>query len=361
MTQPDIDKALSLLRESKNLPYGDVRLRLTEEAVRIADSTADEELMFYLRLEQIDSATFSGRRERALTAFSWCLSKFRAEPEEYEQYRRSLLWRFKYVMVEVIELPQISRSEFDDLANQMTQEYQAAGYNLRPVHYLKMQFATPLGDRDWARREYDTFQATPRDTMADCEACEADSVIEYHELFDEHQQMIDLAQPSLQGKCTCAEAPHRTYAYVLRPLAKLNRLQEADECQRQGYRLIRDNPSFLRHVGLHMAYLAHRENWAPAVGMFEKHLAWALSTFQLRSQYVFYAAALHVLKQIEPQHPTQKLRLPKEFPNYNAEDEYQTSEVIQWLQTEVDKVGERFDSRNGSSFHTTEYTERLVY
>ena len=52
--------------------------------------------------------------------------------------------------------------------------------------------------------------------MADCEACEADSLTEYYDLIGESAKAVDIARPNLEGLRQCKEVPHRVLSFVLR-------------------------------------------------------------------------------------------------------------------------------------------------
>ena len=173
--------------------------------------------------------------------------------------------------------------------------------------------------------------------------------------------MVEAAEPALAGRVTCEEVPHRTLNYVLRPLALLGRHDEADAHQKKGYRLIRGNPSFLRYVALQIAYLTHRERHRTAVNMFQRHLAWALATFELRSQYMFDLAAIRLLGQLADRRPTAKLNLPQAFPLFDPSGQYELAPLIGWFKDRSRALAERFDARNGNDFFSREMVERLAY
>ncbi|QDU95689.1 hypothetical protein [Lignipirellula cremea] len=361
MTNDSYDQAARLLQEARALPNGDVQLRMTEEAVRLVDRSGDPDFQFYARLKLVEAATFSGKREKSLAAFAWCLSAFQAEPTRYDHYEHDLLWGFKYMLSEAIELPQISRAEFEQLAAQMVELYRRGGYNLRPVHSLQMQFAVSTGEYEIARAELQRYRRMERDPLADCAACEDSNDTEVAGLAGDFKKMLALSEPALAGRVSCATVPHDTCADCLWPLAMLGRYEEADANQRRGYRLIRNNSSFLRSTGRHMAYLVHRNRQRAALGILERHLSWALDTFQLWSQYHFFVAARSLMRLVGEKKTQIKLNLPAPFPLYQKSGEYETAVLVQWFEEKVNTVGERFNQRNGNQFATTEFLQQLEY
>ena len=137
------------------------------------------------------------------------------------------------------EFPQISLNQLEGLFEEMATLYRHYGYGMRAVYYCRFVVALNNGDRATATQWLSRFQSEPRYAMANCEACEADDLVKYYELMDDFEKAIEIAQPSFDGQRRCTEVPHRTLNYVLRPLAILGRYEEADRCQRRGYRLIR--------------------------------------------------------------------------------------------------------------------------
>ena len=361
MSRAEWDRFNRLTAEAASLPHGEVRVRLLEEAVRRADVKRDMEAMFDARMNLAESACFSGQVEKAFTAFAWCLAKFESDADRFRSQQFSVLWKFKNILHNASEFPQLALDQVEELLSQMASLYRRCGYNMRPVHYLRFVFATDIGDREVASESFARFRAEPRDGMADCRACEADSEIEYYNLMEEPERAVEAAMPNLLGRQSCVEVPHRTYSYVLRPLALLGRNEEADGYRRKGYRLIRQNPVFLSHVALQIVYLIHRGRVQPAVRMLERHLSWALKTAQLRARYLFYTAAKRALGHLAKRKPTHKLGFPPAFPAFQRSANYDLAELIGWFDAEQSALGNRFNARNGNDFFTKELAARLDY
>ena len=361
MSDTNLDRIEELSAEDWSLPHGEVQVRLLEEAVRLADVVRDQDLMFRTRLSFIHSAVFSGHTELALPAFAWCLAQFESDPSRYQRQQHSVLWSFKYILHFADNFPQLTRDQVERLEGQMAEIYDRCGYNMRPVHYVRLGFATGIGDRELAKESFANYRAVPRDTMADCIACEADGELEYYALIDEPEKAVKAVEPSLAGQRTCAEVPHRTYSDALRPLALLERYKEADEYQRKGYRLIRNNPKFLQQVAWQMAYLVHRERREPALRMLERHLPWALDTYYLRNRYLFYVSAKRTLNCFVGKRRAKKLHLPSTFPAFSPTGSYDLAELIAWFDSELKALGARFDARNQNDFFTRDLVERLQY
>lgn len=361
MSGNDADRVWDLLRQASSLPHGEIQVRLTEEAVNLAEAGRDLDLMFAARQKLVGNAVYSGRLEKALPAFAWCLSHLEREPERFSGYKFHLLWEFKNILHNVDEFPQLSIEQITALRDQMASLYRQSGYNMRPVHYTSLTFAMRSGHFAEAAQSFAKYRETRRDSMADCLACEADSDAEYYMLIGEHEQALDAAGPPLRQERTCTEVPHRTYSNMLRSLALLGRYEEADEYQRKGYRLVRNKVIFLAHLGWQLAYQAHRDRLSSALRMLEVNLAIALDTHHQRSRYLFFLAARRVLALAAKKKGTQKLNLPQSFPLYSPTEKYDLAELLNWVDGENARVAAQFDARNGNRYHSENLVEFVNY
>jgi hypothetical protein len=347
--------------QAQDLPEGDAKIKLLEEALRYADLSQDKDAMFDARMELIQAATFGGRIELALNAFAWTLAQYESDNQRYEHYHHDLLWDFKWILGNVDQMPDISQEDTERLFERMREHYAAAGYNMRPIENLRFTLADAAGENDEAAKALKLARSIPRDDMADCEACEADQVTDYYAGIDEYEKAVESAGPNLRGERVCGEVPHRTYGHVLRPLAKLGRTKEADEYQRKGYRLIRGNPEFLGQVALHIAYLSHRGRIRAAVGTFSRHLEWSIDTHSLGSRLNFLFASLGLLRRLRKDKQQVKLKIPKAFELYTSDGKYDLDELIAWLDKESQELAQRFDKRNGNSCHREELPRLFDY
>jgi pentatricopeptide repeat protein len=355
----DHEQLEDLLGEAYHLDNGDAKVQLLEEAVKLADALQDVDMSFYSRMQFTEAATFAGRSERLMTSFSWCLAKYKEDPEQFEEYGYDLLWQFKWVIGGVSTFPHISYGEFQRLLGQMKEMYQEHGYGMRPIHYSHFRYCCDTGDFAKASELLGQWDACPPDEMEDCDACETDSLVTYHAEIDQPDIAMEKAKGILSGDQTCAEVPHITYSTLLRSLAQLNRYDEADEFHAKDYRLIRRNPEFIRQVAEHISYLTHRGNLKKAVSLLEKHVGWIIGTYELMPRYYFLTAAAHLLDRLGE--GKKKLKLPTEFEKHDPSGKYDLPQLAGWFKGERDELGAAFDKRNGNDYYSRRVLELLHY
>lgn len=358
MNEHDADLVIELLYEADMMPHGDTAVRMIEEAVQRAAELRDSDLLFYAKLKLAQQSLLGGFPEKALVAFTWCLSEFKTDPQAYESYLHTLLWEFKNLLHSITLFPQISLEQINDMLGQMAEMYRRYDYSPRPIHYLQCVTGIRTGDPPRAEKYFARWQDDPRDEMADCEACECDTRVEYYVFTDQHEQAIEQARPILRGRQTCAEVPHRTLALLLYSYIRLDRREEAQKCHRRGYRILKSNRVFLKQVADHLAYQARFGELAKAAAMLERHLDWALETSDLEARYRFYLAAADAVKRLDGPHT---LRLPSEFPLFREDARYEPASLAAWFEDEARNLETAFNNRNGNDRYTRQVIKSLTY
>src|SRR5262245_42845756 len=133
-----------LLYQAEEMGRGPAQVALVEQAVQIADVHNDREAAFAARDELIEAATFSGRIDLALVAFSWCLAQCDRSPEDFDQDQ--MLWKYKWVIENLADFPQISKRQIDDMFADMERRFVAAGSTRHAVHQIRRDVAVNMGD-----------------------------------------------------------------------------------------------------------------------------------------------------------------------------------------------------------------------
>jgi hypothetical protein len=348
MTDPR-DQIAELLERAEELDEGPAQVAVVEEAVRIADAHHDEEAAFHARKQLVQSASFGGQPDVALVAFSWCLALCDRDPETYDE--AELLWQYKWVIENLPDFPHITRRQIEDLFADMTRRYERNGSTLNAVYQIRRDVAAQMCDRQAAEEANARFERTPRDYLSNCKACVNDSTVEYRLFLGDDAGALDAARPALDGKVTCAEVPHRTYAYVLLPLLRLGKVERAARYYRAGYKLVRPNPKFVRHKAYHLAFLALTGNLDRAVRLFERHLPEAVRTPSDYWRFEFYAAARLFLDRLCEGQEIPPIRVPEELRD-GAEPTLPAQAVAAWFDDRLSELAAAFDARNGNDGHT---------
>lgn len=349
-----------LLREAKMLDHGDTRIMLTEEAVRLAELQCTLDVQFDAQNDLIDAATHGGAPDKALVAFSWSLAQIDKNPGRFPEWQ--ILWRYKWIAGRISGFSQISRSQIAEILDDMERRFQQSGYSLRPVYSERWRVARAMGDTEDAELYYLELEASHRDSMADCPACELDERMLFHIFKDDYERAMRIAEPILEetGRLRCSRVPDATFAHALLPLVRLGRHEDAMRYHLKGYRLAR-NKDFLYEVSEHLLFLVLTENFDKAINVFEKHFQWAIGIADHSSRFHFYLAAWFLLEQLRERGKSSlKLRMPSSFSEYREGGKYETVRVIAWLRDETQELANRFNARNGNDFYTQKISETFA-
>ncbi|QSQ19826.1 hypothetical protein JY651_31655 [Pyxidicoccus parkwayensis] len=342
------EQAQELWERADAMEPGEGKVRLLEEAVRLADAHSDTGLGYMLRDALIDAATFGGFPDKALVAFAWCRGQQKKDPKRFDP--EGMFWKQKWVVGRIKEFPHITRKQIADALDDMEQCFAKADAGRRSVLKLRYMAAREMGDTAEAERLWAAWLEAPRDHLTDCRACELDDELDHHVDKGEWEQALRKARPILEGRQGCAEIPHLTFGTLLYPLFKLDKLEQARELHRRGYSMVAKNREFLATVGEHLEFLALTDNLSRGLSLLEKHLGWALEHPSHRDRFAFYAATAFLLERIlaEGGRDTVSLRLTKSFPGYRADCGYEVKALHAWVDEQAREIASRFDLRNGT-------------
>ncbi|MBD1373627.1 hypothetical protein IC620_14870 [Hazenella sp. IB182357] len=326
-----------LMEQSSELPHGDVKIEILEEAIRIADTLQDEERGFYARMELTDTANFAGRFEKVIPSFSWCLAQLDKAPEYYHEFY--LLWQYKWVLYNLSEFPQIQQDQIEDTFNDFKNRCQQYGYSLRPYYQMKIKYAKLHENHNLAHSCFEAWLEQPRDDLSDCYACELTAQAEHLLHIGQVHAALAIAEPIFKQEVSCAEVPHITYSPFLIPLLENDSPELANEFHQSGMRLIGQKQGFLSTIAHHMKYLTVVDPNA-AIHYMEAFLSEALISHTLDTKFQFFLACSILLKHLDPE-TIATMQLPDHI-------------TSAWIDEEVKRLAQQFDQRNQTHTYAKE-------
>lgn len=345
------DKVKTLIDRSFDHPEGDEKIMMLEEAVRLADTMSDVKLQYQAREAFIEAAYFGGVPEKALVAYAWCLAQFDRNPEQFWEWR--ILWRYKWMVNVICDFPQISREQIYEMLDDMERRFRRAGYGLRAVYKYRYRMEKFFGNREEAIRLYHLAEQTGKDDLSDCNACEADGRVNFSLYCGEDESALRLAESLINGREKCRTVPHRTYSKLLVPLLRLGRREDAWQYHMRGYSMIKNERGMLDYLSEHFIFLSLYGDLKGAARILETHYSWTEKNTDVYERFVFYRGAWLMLdKAMEAGKKTLRLRMPRSFPLYDAEHEYDTARLKEWFEARARELAAKFDARAGNDYFT---------
>ncbi len=334
-----------LLNEADGMPYGAAKTAAIEQVIAHADAGRMTRLSFHARMMCTNAYVYGGEPAKSVVTFSWCLAEYDSNPNAYGGWRHTLLWHFKYMVVAMLKVPEVSLARTYSVLDEMQRRWQDAGSGLNAVYHYRHQVAEHVGDLPAAQEWFDKWRITPRDQLSDCIGCTPSGQARWLHQTGRDEEAVRLAEPLLAGPPTCSEQPQNLLTTLLVPYLRTGRLEQARDAHRRGYLLVRPNLSDLADIGDHVQFCARTGNGARAVEIVERHLPWLDRAPSPYAAMYFAASAALALRlagapEVTLHRPAHGDRPASDVP---------AAELATSLAQEALAVAARFDARNGTS------------
>ncbi|RAY15066.1 tetratricopeptide repeat protein [Actinomadura craniellae] len=340
---------LELMNQAEELPWGDGRTMLVEEALRLAEASDDEVLTFRVRMELRAAYVQGGETAKAFTAFSRCLSEYDRDPtrfDEGDEYR--LLWAFKGTVNALTSFPEVPLDRTLAVLDDMERRYRAGGHGLHPVYTYRCVVSKHVGNAEAADRWYAMWHAAPRTRLSDCEGCDPGTKVLYLAWRGRDADALALAEPVLNRELTCSEQPSTILTELLPVFLREGRLEQAADAHRRAYRTQRSRISELWAIATHLEFCAQSGNEARGLEILQRHLGWLDRAPTPHAAMSFAAAGALLLRRLtETEHGHVTVRRPEH--GDRPETEVPAAELQAELAERALELAARFDARNRTS------------
>lgn len=336
-----------LIEQAYDLPNGAAKIALLERAAEIADLAGDAEAGYEAREAIVEAASFGGFPMKAIVAYSWMLGQYDRNPDAFDAH--TLHWSYKWVIDDVPSFPDVPAEQIESLLQDLRRRYQAYGAGERTYWYYNFRLAMYMGDLGKAGESLREFGKLKKDEMSDCSACELDEQVRYLLLTGQDEAAVRKAKPIVDGRESCAHVPHATLPFLLLPLHRLGRTEEAEAMQPKSYRLIRDNLQFTHEFGEHLGYLSIVD---PQRGLplLERHLPQVETHEDPLNRMMFGLNAAALLSKLIRTGESFVLNLPPSSRFYELAD--RPDELRAKLESEAFGTAAALDRRNGNAYYT---------
>ncbi|MCO5974381.1 hypothetical protein [Actinoallomurus soli] len=340
-----VEQAFEVLGRAGELPYGQARTIMVEEALRLAEAAADERLAYRIRHYLRNEYTQSGERAKAFAVFVRCLSDYDRNPELGEEHR--LFWGFKGTVTGLTRFPEIPLDRTLAVLDDMERRYRLAGEGLQPVYMCRAVVTQHIHGAEAAEEWYTRWHAAPRTRLSDCEGCDPSSKVAYLGARGRDEDAMALAEPLLRGELGCDEQPQTILTELLPIYLRTGRLDAAVDAHRRAYRAQRDRLSELWGIAVHLEFCARTGNEARGLELLERHLGWLDRAPTPYDGMRFAAAGALLLRRLaEIGHGDVSVRRPAHGDRPTAE--VPAADLRAELTREALDLAARFDARNGT-------------
>jgi tetratricopeptide (TPR) repeat protein len=275
LTAEEIRAALATCQR---LPAGRPKSQQLEALAEQAKETGDLRLEAEILIALSSAYQYGAEQERLPVLLGRLLQLLDQFPAELGTLSWTIHWRLKWMTIGLVRNPAVPLETAYRWLDELSRRYRQRGYSPRPVHALRWELASNLGDDTTASAEMEASIAAPRDRMADCEACERNDWGRWRAALGDDVGALTFWAPLLSGTKRCAEEPHRVLAMALLPLVRTGRAHDARGAYLRGYPLVRQNVNLSVAVGMHIEFCALTGNEARGLEILAEHAAWLTDT-----------------------------------------------------------------------------------
>lgn len=323
------------------------KVNLLTQAIRIADENQDIEWGYDLRLDLISEEIDLAFSTESLPAFAWILQAYDENPELFNE--EDFLWQYKWMMSELYDNPAVSREQIEAALRDFEQRLIRNGYGKRAIYNEELSDA--LAQKDLAAIELalKNVNASQRDDMSDCEACEMDAEVAAILWQQGYAPAVEKALPLIEGQFTCAHVPLRTAVNLAYEGYKHGDVEQAHKmaelAEKEVFKKEKDSAILLSVIKLatYFSYtdLGKSKEWI------ERFLPWADGP-ENRSMFQLACYIGEAMKNFDP-HESFVLELGNQHNLFQGKNSYTASELAVHYGKLASQLADRFDLRNGNS------------
>lgn len=333
------DRVRELMARAYELPYGEARTLLTEEALRHAEASGDESLALQVRMGLTTAYHYGGEIAKTFTTFSRCLADFDRIGEAVgDGAEHRLLWQFKWITGSLTRFPEVPLDRTYAVLDDMERRYRDGGHSPHAVYGCREKVARHLGDTEAAATWYTRWHTSARDELADCEACDPTTQVAHLAWQGRDEEAVAVAAPVLAQKLTCPSQPQTILSELLPVYLRTGRDEQARDAHRRAYRVIRTKLVDMEDLGAHIEFCALTGNEPRGLEIVERHLDWLDRAPDPYATMRFAAAAALLLRRIG------ELGVPDVTVGGRL-----AAEVRAELTARATEIAGRFDARNGTT------------
>jgi tetratricopeptide (TPR) repeat protein len=341
-----IEDVYALMTRAQELPYGEARTVLVEDALRRAEAAGDEVLAFRVRVRLTDAYQFGGEPAKAFATFGRTLAEHDRDPGRFDE-PLVLLWQMKAVVSSLTKFPEIPLDRTRAVLDDMERRYRAGGHSLQAVYRRRHIVARHLGDPS-ADEWFAKWRAAQRDQLSDCEGCDPTGMVAHLADAGRYEEAAEIAAPVLASELSCKEQPQGIQTAMLPVYLRTSRPEAAADAHRRAYRAHRRQVADLGDIADHLEFCALTGNDARGLEIVQRHLGWLDRAPHAHAEMMFAAAAAAVLGRVAAS-GRDGVTVRRPASGGRPAGDVPVAELRAELEGRATDLAARFDARNGTS------------
>jgi hypothetical protein len=332
------DDWYELLESLSRLPDRE-RLSAVQQALQDAERARHPLGATILRQGLIDTALHLGRGDLIVQHFPRALVEMSADDPDLQL---DILFRYRWAVAAIVEFPQVTLQQVDELLGDMSQRYREAGFSLRGVEVLKMLVGRETGRQPQALAAERAFPALAIDVLSDDEETEQAFVARNHAMFRDAEFSLAEAQR------TYLSAHHRVLvgSTLLQILLQQGALKLAEACAQRSRAGVIHDARFARERGEHLLFYGVTGQAELGRRMLGDHFGASWRCFEQMERFWYFRGAGFFLQRTAPLGPlADDCELTIDGQTVRSRD---PAQLARWSLDEARQIAERLDQRNGN-------------
>ncbi|KAB2351690.1 hypothetical protein [Actinomadura rudentiformis] len=344
-----VDHVYDLMARAGELPYGEAKTVLVEDALRQAEAAGEPELAFRVRMELTTAYQYGGEPAKAFTTFSRCLADHDRDPGRFDEGAR-LLWQIKWMVNSLTLFPEIPLDRTYAILDEMERRYLLGGHSLQAVYHYRHAVARHVGDAGAADEWYARWRAAPRDELSDCAGCDPTGMVYHLASRERDEEALAIAAPVLSAELNCTEQPQGILTALLPVYLRTGRVEDARDAHRRGYRIMRSNIADFADIAEHIEFCAQTGNEPRGLEILQRHLGWLDRAPSPHSAMRFAAASALLLRRLDETGHGGEVSLRRPAHGDRKAADVSAAELRAELTEQATQLAARFDARNGTTY-----------
>lgn len=341
-----------LLLKKDTIEHPEDRINLLKQAILIADANNDIDWGFDLRLDLIFEERDTAHCIDSFAAFAWLLNTHDTNPGIFDE--SDFLWEYKWMAGAARRNVNISLTQVHSIMDDLKMRMERNGYTLRGYYSVLIYWNLFIGNIEEAKKIMDLRNATERDRMSHCPACEQDTQVEIELIQGNFDKALTSANDLITKKLTCGVMPLVTFCNLTYYLGKAGDARAADFLPKAEEEIaaLKDNDtSLISHISNLLYYLT-LTNKDKAWEYFEKYAEWEVNA----EDAVSFDFSKNVLPLLHGE--GQKiLNMGLKLPYYSSDNCYNINDLYQYYYKKASDLAKQFDSRNRTDKFSSELNE----
>ena len=195
-----------------------------ESVILGAQLSDDDELEFRARAQWTVTSNVHPRPQSVrIQNLEWCLRWIDAHRSRvHDSCLVKVLWDMKARIQEMSLDPSTPMTRVHAMLDDYRRHLEATGRSMESLHALRMQLDIEIGAVDSAQREQALRDASPRDDLSDCTACQVTGDLRLDLIGQRYVEAADRARAFISGHDhRCPNQPHEAQAASLHVLTRV--------------------------------------------------------------------------------------------------------------------------------------------